>query len=170
MSITKQELKQIGRFELAEPATLETLDEWALWLEAILHGPCSIFERDGEAILLQGKQLVERLAGLKIEVYPDEHPPPHFHVKSPEVNASFAIEDCQLLKGHLASDSMQKIKHWHKFANPKLIEAWNATRPTDCTVGKYVGAEPFDRENLPRQAGSSLSSQTLERISSSSGN
>ena len=139
MSIPKEHLKTAGRFELADPATLEGIEEWALWLEAILHGPCSIFVRDGESILLQGKQLVERLAGLRIEVYPDEHPPPHFHVKSPEVNASFAIEDCRLLKGRVAPEPLQKIKHWHKYSRAKLIEAWDATRPTDCSVGKYIG-------------------------------
>jgi hypothetical protein len=139
MSISKDRLKEIGRFELANPAMLESIDEWALWLEAILHGPCSIFTRDGESILLQNKQLVDRLDGLRIRIYPDEHPPPHFHVTSPNVNASFAIEDCRLLSGRAAPESLQKIKHWHKFSKPTLIEVWNATRPTNCTVGNYMG-------------------------------
>jgi hypothetical protein len=139
MSISKAELREAGRFELADPATLESIEELALWLEAILHGPCSIFLREGESILLQGKQLVERLAGLRIEIYPNEHPPPHFHVKSPGVNASFVIEDCRLLNGHANSEALQKIKHWHQFSKAKLVEAWNATRPTDCRVGKYIG-------------------------------
>ena len=140
MGISKEQLKQAGRFELANPETLETIEEWTLWLEAILHGPCSIFMRDGESLLSQGKQLVERLSGLKIEVYPDEHPPPHFHVISRDVNASFAIEDCRLLMGHATPEALQKIKHWHKYSKPKLVEVWNATRPTNCTVGRYVGA------------------------------
>lgn len=139
MSNLKEQLKEAGRFELADPATLEEIDEWALWLEAILHGPCHIFIRDEEPILLQGKQLVERLAGLKIEIYPDEHPPPHFHVRSPEVNASFAIEDCRLLKGDAPRDAIDKIRYWHKHSKKKLVDAWNNTRPTDCQVGPYVG-------------------------------
>ena len=140
MGVSKDQLKQAGRFELADPSTLDGMDEWALWLEAMLHGPCSIFVRDGEAILLLGKQLVERLAGLRIEIYPDEHPPPHFHVRSPEVNASFAIEDCSLLKGRAPAGAIDKVRYWHKHSKHKLIEAWNATRPTDCQVGPYVGA------------------------------
>lgn len=139
MSISKEQLKQAGRFELANPATLESIDEWALWLEAILHGPCTIFLRDGEPVLLQGKQLVDRLAGLRIEIYPNEHPPPHFHVKSPDVNASFVIEDCRQLSGRATPEALQKVRYWHKFSKPKLIEVWNSTRPTDCTVGKYKG-------------------------------
>lgn len=139
MGISKDQLKQAGRFELADPKTLDGMDEWALWLEAILHGPCSIFVSSGESILLQGKQLIDRLAGLKIEIYPDEHPPPHFHVRSPEINASFAIEDCRLLTGRASASAIDKIKYWHKHSKPKLIEAWNSTRPTNCQVGPYTG-------------------------------
>lgn len=140
MSISKEQLKQAGRFELADPATLDGIDEWALWLEAILHGPCFIFVRDGEPLLLQGKQLVERLSGLKIEIHPDEHPPPHFHVRSQEINASFAIDDCRLLKGRISADLLEKVRYWHRHSKQKLIDAWNATRPTDCQVGPYSGA------------------------------
>src|SRR5690606_6584249 len=121
MGVSKEELKRMNRFELADPRTLDGIDEWVLWLEAILHGPCHIFVRSGESILLQGKQQVERLAGLRIEIYPDEHPPPHFHVRSPQVDASFAIEDCRLLKGHASSEAIQKIKYWHKHSKQKLI-------------------------------------------------
>jgi Domain of unknown function (DUF4160) len=140
MGISKEQLKQMSRFELADPATLDGIDEWALWLEAILHGPCYILTRAGEPILLQGKQLVERLAGLKIEIHPDEHPPPHFHVRSPQVNASFAIEDCRLIKGNAPSEAIEKIRYWHKHSKQKLIDIWNETRPTDCQVGPYRGA------------------------------
>ena len=125
------------RFHLVNPVELEEFDEWARWLEALLHNPCSILERNGEQLLLESKQLVERLNGLKIEIYSNEHPPPHFHVKSPEVNATFAIEDCRQLTGHAPSSALQKIVYWHQFSKQKLIEAWNSTRPTDCTVGKY---------------------------------
>lgn len=139
MSNLKEQLKQAGRFELADPQTLDEIHDWTLWLEAILHGPCHILVRDNELILLQGKQLIERLAGLKVEIYPDEHAPPHFHIKSPEINASFAIEDCCLLDGNAPRGALDKIKYWHKHSKKKLIEAWNSTRPTYCQVGPYVG-------------------------------
>lgn len=77
---------------------------------------------------------------LKIEIYPDEHPPPHFHVKSPNIDASFNIESCNLLKGEIEGRDKKKIEYWHKHAKPLLIEIWNSTRPTNCTVGAYQGA------------------------------
>ena len=140
MFMPKEQAKAARRFHLVNPAELETLEEWALWLESLLHDPCSIFERNGELLLLESKQLVDRLNGLKFEVYPNEHPPPHFHVKSPEVDASFAIEDCRQLTGTISAQAAQKVKYWHSFSKHKLIEAWNSTRPTNCVVGPYRDA------------------------------
>jgi hypothetical protein len=133
-------LKEIGRFHLADPSTLEDLEEWALWLEPILHNDCAIFERNGESFLIETKQLVARLDGLRIEIYPDEHAPPHFHVKSPGLDASFTIDDCRLLKGNPDSHVIRKVQFWHRHAKRELISVWNLTRPTDCVVGKYSGA------------------------------
>ena len=96
-------------------------------------------EENGESFLIEIKQLVARVYGLKIEVYSNEHPPPHFHVKSPNINASFDIESCSLLQGDLDSRDRKKIQFWHKHAKSLLIEAWNSTRPTNCTVGAYEG-------------------------------
>ena len=139
MSIPNDQLKAMNKFHLADPSHLKEFDEWALWLAALLHDPCSIFERDGELLLLENKQLVERLNGLKIEVLAKKHSPPHFHVKSPEVDATFAIDDCRKLTGSASSQAVNKIKYWHGFSKQKLIETWNATRPTNCTVGPYNG-------------------------------
>jgi hypothetical protein len=41
MNLSKTELRAMGRFHLAKPAELDGMQEWAEWLEAILHGPCS---------------------------------------------------------------------------------------------------------------------------------
>ncbi len=140
MFIPKDLARQIHRFHQVNPEELETFEEWAEWLEALLHNPCSILERDGELILLEIKQLVARINGLKIEVYADEHPPPHFHVKAPDINVSFSIEDCSLLKGKISAGAEQKVRYWHRHSKATLIEAWNSTRPSNCTVGLYSGA------------------------------
>jgi hypothetical protein len=140
MLISKHDPMAERWFHLVDPSELDNLEEWTFWLEAILHNPCSICERDGEEFLIENKQLVARLNGLKIEISSAEHPPPHFHVKSPEVNATFAIEDCRQLTGSAPPAALRKIFYWHRFSKTKLIEVWNATRPTGCTVGNYIGA------------------------------
>lgn len=134
----KDELRNTPYFHLVDPRKLESLEDFTAWLEAVLHNPCSVWDEDGEPFLIELKQLVARVNGLKIEIYSNEHPPPHFHVKSPNINASFDIENCSLLEGAIENKNMKKIKFWHSHAKPILIEAWNSTRPGDCTVGEYA--------------------------------
>ena len=137
--MTVDQLRQTPRFHLVDPRKLTTLEDFAEWLEAVLHNPCELVEHDGEPFLIEIKQLVARVDGLRIEIYPGEHPPPHFHVKSPDISASFSIEDCQLLEGNVDARSHRKIKYWHKHAKPLLITAWDSSRPTLCQVGEYRG-------------------------------
>lgn len=140
MSIPKSILKERGRFHLVSPDELDGIQEYAEWLEALLHNSCSIFiDDDGEEILLENKELVARVDGLKIEIYSNEHPPPHFHVKSPNINASFCIESCRKLKGSINSKDLSKVKYWHKRSKFLLVDIWNSTRPANCVVGAYSG-------------------------------
>ncbi len=85
------------------------------------------------------KELVlDRIRAVKIEIFADEHPPPHFRVKYNETTANFNICDCMKTKGEI-KPSHQKIieKWWRKGGKQKLIDTWNRTRPSDCPVGKY---------------------------------
>jgi len=134
-----EELKKTPWFHNVEPDKLKSFDDFAAWLEAILNNPCNVWEENGEMFLIEVKQLVAKVNGLNIEIYPDDHPPPHFHVKSPNIDASFNIENCDLLKGKIEGSDKKKIEYWHKHAKPLLIEIWNSTRPTNCTVGAYQG-------------------------------
>jgi hypothetical protein len=136
MIYPKKDVKNTRLFHLVNPSELNGLQEFAEWLEAILHNPCSIWNKDGDEIIIEIKQLVGRVDGLKIEIYPNDHPPPHFHIRSPGVDASFSIDNCDKLEGNINGHELRKIKYWFKYAKPPLIENWNSTRPTDITVNK----------------------------------
>lgn len=133
------QLKQTPYFHLVSPEKLKTPGDFAYWLEAILHNACEVREENDEFFLIEIKQLVARVDGLKMEIYSDEDPPPHFHVLAPDVSAKFDIESCELLKGDISGRDIRKVRYWHKYAKPILIEAWDSTRPTYCTVGPYRG-------------------------------
>ena len=85
-------------------------------------------------------QMVFQLDGLKLEIYANEHVPPHFHVKckNPRINASFTINDCILITGSIQNKYKRTIEHWFNQEENKklLIAVWNSTRPTNCLVGK----------------------------------
>ncbi len=80
--------------------------------------------------------LVDRVDGLKIEIFSNEHPPPHFRVRYGKDSANFSIKNCRKLNGGL-EEWEKTIKHWHSKNKDKLIEVWNIRRPTDCPVGLY---------------------------------
>jgi len=129
-------MNAIDQFLRESVERVQDLEGLAENLENLLNSGCYVWiERDGTRVLLQGRALVERLKGLKIHIYPDEHPPPHFHVSSPDINATFSILDCTLLKGSVDRKTRELIVHWHGAARPKLVAFWNNTRPTDCPVG-----------------------------------
>jgi hypothetical protein len=70
----------------------ENLDDMAKCLYGLLNGNFAVWT---DGALYSIKQLVSMQGGLRIEIYSNEHPPPHFHVKGGDINASFAIEDCE---------------------------------------------------------------------------
>jgi hypothetical protein len=82
--------------------------------------------------------LIEKFKGVKIEIYANEHPPPHFHVKTNNGSASFTISDCKLVDGdYFLSRRQREIQAWHAQHKQDLIRCWNETRPSDCPVGEY---------------------------------
>lgn len=88
------------------------------------------------------EMLVGQIDGLKVHLQFNEHPPPHFSVRCSEGVARFRIDD----GARLAPDRDLKkydrdIRKWHGRNRRYLAIEWNASRPTDCTVGPVVVPE-----------------------------
>lgn len=75
--------------------------------------------------------------GLKIEVFSDEHPPPHFRVKLGSESNCFRIADGSPLYGEGLKRYFRNIRKWHGENKQVLIDFWNKTRPSGCPVGEY---------------------------------
>jgi hypothetical protein len=112
-----------------------SLQQTAAVLSELLTGGYSIWT-DGSLYFI--KQLVARVKGIEIHVYSNEHAPPHFHVKSADLDASFAIADCAYLTGNIDGREQRLVRWWYERSRPLLVAAWNASRPTDCPVGPIV--------------------------------
>jgi hypothetical protein len=112
--------------------TATTLEEAAKVLYGLLAGGYGIWV-DGQ--LYSIRQLVARVAGLKIHIYPVEHPPPHFHVRSPDVDATFTLDDCTFIKGNIDRRERDLVRWWYDRSRSLLIRVWNQTRPSDCPAG-----------------------------------
>jgi len=92
---------------------------------------------DSSGIRMLGEAQVARINGLKIEIFSNEHPPPHFRVICAGETANYRISDCYQLNGGL-NKWRKNIEYWHRQNKDLLIETWNALRPGNCPVGEYI--------------------------------
>lgn len=93
---------------------------------------------DGSESGIVIKYMVDRFMGLKVEIFSNEHPPPHFRVKYQSSTANFSIEDCSLLNGSGEVLKYEKnVLKWWKQNKQQLITIWNERRPSGCPVGEY---------------------------------
>lgn len=74
-------------------------------------------------------------SGFKMEIFANEHPPPHFHVTYKNEKNAFRISDGNPLHADGLERHFRSIRKWHKAHRADLVAVWNATRPTDCPVG-----------------------------------
>ncbi|HEX3235224.1 MAG TPA: hypothetical protein VHR41_13570 [Gemmatimonadales bacterium] len=75
-----EHLKTPDEFFSGRITAARDLNELAAVLEQLLSADLAVWE-DGS--LYNIKKLVAQVDGLRIEIYADEHPPPHFHGKAP---------------------------------------------------------------------------------------
>lgn len=93
---------------------------------------------DGTYSMSGRKILVDRINGLKVEIFANEHSPPHFRVEFQGSTANFRISDGACING--SGDVMRyhgNINRWWKINKSTLIKVWNETRPLNCPVGEY---------------------------------
>ena len=63
--------------------------------------------------------------GIKIEMYPGDHPPPHFHSRHGGDVAKIRIADLTILKGSLPPATLQTVKAWVGQGNRQQALAFN---------------------------------------------
>lgn len=112
---------------------IEEFEQFEIQLNDFINAGATFFNEQ----IIETKKLVEKYNGIKIEIHPNDHVPPHFHISANGNNASLAIDDCRVLENSGFSPKVIKnIKDWFLYSKDRLIEVWNDTRPSDCTVGK----------------------------------
>jgi hypothetical protein len=121
-------------FEVAI-AQAKDLHALSLVLEELLTRGHGVWT-DGHLYLT--KKFVDRIGRLKIEINHNEHPPPHFHVRHADLNASFTIAECRHLAGPITGTDEKLVRWWHERSRPALIKIWNETRPGGCPVGRIA--------------------------------
>ncbi|MBI5130904.1 MAG: DUF4160 domain-containing protein [Rhodopseudomonas palustris] len=70
--------------------------------------------------------VVAMVDGVKIEFYPDEHPPPHFHARYAEYVAQIEIRTGKVLRGSLPPAKIGRVRAWTASHYINLMNAWTA--------------------------------------------
>jgi hypothetical protein len=67
--------------------------------------------------------------GIRIEIFTDDHPPPHCHVKAGRMRAKFDIATGKLIRGDLDKRSIRKVQRWMAINGDLLMQVWISSRP-----------------------------------------
>lgn len=64
--------------------------------------------------------------GMKIQFFPNEHPPPHFHVVYAEYRALIRIDTIALWQGSLPRNKLRVVLAWAEPRQALLLATWKA--------------------------------------------
>ncbi|HEV2646692.1 MAG TPA: DUF4160 domain-containing protein [Acidobacteriaceae bacterium] len=62
--------------------------------------------------------------GILIQMYWNDHAPPHFHVRYSGFKATVAIQDLTVLTGHLPRTAERLVLEWAAEHQEELMEDW----------------------------------------------
>jgi len=62
--------------------------------------------------------------GVKIQFYPNDHPPPHFHAEFGEHRASIHIQSVRVLRGNLPDRKLRVVVEWASTRKAVLAETF----------------------------------------------
>lgn len=71
---------------------------------------------------------ISRFFGIVIQMYYDEHLPPHFHALYGGDEAQFAIDPIHILHGQLPTRAVSLVIEWAALHQRELLENWNLAR------------------------------------------
>lgn len=89
---------------------------------------------DGTRLL--DEEVVATIDGLKVEIFANEHPPPHFRVRYQGDSNDFNICTGEPLYEKGLKKWRRTVRDWHRLNRSKLISWWNERRPGNCPVGE----------------------------------
>jgi hypothetical protein len=71
---------------------------------------------------------ISRFFGIVIQMFYDDHTPPHFHVRYAGQRALIGIETLSVLKGGLSPRTLGLVMEWAALHRDDLLEDWGLAR------------------------------------------
>lgn len=67
---------------------------------------------------------IVKLGNLKIQIFADDHHPPHFHIVTPDHEVLVRLSDLEILAGSIDRRSLERALAWVRENRKVLNEAW----------------------------------------------
>lgn len=71
---------------------------------------------------------ISRFFGIIIQMYYNDHEPPHFHARYSGQRALIAIHDVAVLRGQLSPRALGLVREWATLHRADLMEDWALAR------------------------------------------
>ena len=71
---------------------------------------------------------ISRFYGIVIQMFWNEHAPPHFHALYAEHEAVIGIRDLRVIGGSLPNRAMTLVREWAETHRAELLEDWTLCR------------------------------------------
>lgn len=65
------------------------------------------------------------LGSVKVQIFGDDHAPPHFHIVTPDGEALVELTGLRVLQGKIRSRDAQKALKWARENHGVLKDAWD---------------------------------------------
>jgi len=75
------------------------------------------------------------IAGMAIVLYPNDHPPPHFHVLAADFEARISIDDGTVIdcRGRMRPQTRHLLAEWTARHRSALMDNWHRVRRAEPT-------------------------------------
>jgi Domain of unknown function (DUF4160) len=66
--------------------------------------------------------------GITIQMFYDEHPPPHFHARYGQAKALVRLSDGEIIAGELPPTAARMVRQWALARSAELQDNWRRAR------------------------------------------
>ena len=81
---------------------------------------------------------ISRFFGIVIQMYPDDHFPPHFHARYAGHKARIAIGTREVLAGGLPPRALSMVVEWSELHVDELRDDWQLGRSEVCRYPRSI--------------------------------
>ena len=85
---------------------------------------CEFFASGASARIVAVPRIAE-FYGIRVEMYFEDHAPPHFHARYAGEMALVAIADGAVLRGHLPARAIRLVREWLELHRDELVHNWD---------------------------------------------